>query len=103
MSWEVEFIDAAMRDMRKLDGSQRALVLKAIERVRKDPTAEGHGKPLGNKGGADLVGLFKIKLCKSGIRVVYQLVEVDGVMRIVVVGMRTDGEVNREAARRLGR
>lgn len=103
MSWEVEFIDAAVRDMRKLDGMQQALVLKAIGKVREDPTAQGYGKPLGNRGGADLAGLFKIKLRKSGIRVVYQLVEVDGVMRIVVVGMRTDGEVYREAAKRLGR
>ena len=103
MNWEVEFIDEAVRDMRKLDGSQRALVLKAIEKVKRDPTAEGYGKPLGNKGGADLVGLFKIKLRKGGIRVVYQLVEIDGVMRIVVVGMRTDDGVYREAARRLGR
>lgn len=103
MSWEVVFLDEAVRDMRKLDGSQRALVLKAIGKVRENPTAQGYGKPLGNKGGTDLVGLFKIKLRKSGIRVVYQLVEVNGVMRIVVVGMRTDDEVYREAAKRLGR
>lgn len=103
MNWEVEFIDEAVRDMRKLDGSQRALVLKAIEKVKRSPTAEGYGKPLGNRSGADLVGLFKIKLRKCGIRVVYQLVEIDGVMRIVVVGMRADDEVYREAARRLGR
>ncbi|WP_165173482.1 type II toxin-antitoxin system RelE/ParE family toxin [Adlercreutzia sp. ZJ242] len=103
MSWEVEFLDEARRDMRRLDGAQRVLALKAIRKVRQDPTAEGYGKPLGNKGGTDLAGLFKIKLRKSGIRVVYQLVEVDGVMRIVVVGMRTGDEVYREAARRLGR
>ena len=96
-------MDEAVRDMRKLDGSQRALVFKAIEKVREDPTAEGYGKPLGNKSEANLVGLFKIKLRESGIRVVYQLVEVDGVMRIVIVGMRTEDEIYREAARRLER
>jgi mRNA interferase RelE/StbE len=103
MSWEVEFLDEARRDMRKLDGSQRALVLKAIRKVQQDPTANGYGTPLGNKSGSSLAGLFKIKLRKSGIRVVYQLLEVDGAMRIVIVGMRADNEVYLEAARRLGR
>jgi len=100
MRWEVEFIDEARRDMRRLDGSQRALVLKAIGKVQQDPTARGYGTPLDNRGGTDLTGLFKIKLRKGGIRVVYQLLEVNGVMRIIIVGMRADGEVYRETARR---
>lgn len=103
MNWEIEFIDEARRDMRKLDGPQRMLVLKAIRKVQQDPTADGYGTPLGNRSGTNLAGLFKIKLRKSGIRVVYQLLEVNGVMRIVIVGMRADDEVYREAARRLGR
>ena len=101
MSWEVEFIDAARDDMQKLDGSQRLLVLKAITKVQKNPGAEGYGTALGNRGGSNLTGLFKIKLRKSGIRVVYQLIEADGVMRIVIVGMRSDEQVYRDAARRL--
>lgn len=103
MRWEVEFLEEAKRDMRRLDGSQRVLAVKAIKKVSEDPTADGYGKPLGSKGGTNLTGLFKIKLRKSGIRIVYQLVERDGVMRIVVVGMRTDDEVYREAGKRLGR
>ena len=103
MNWEVEFIDEAKRDMHRLDGSQRVLVLKAIQKVSENPTADGYGKPLGNKGGRNLAGLFKIKLRKSGLRIVYQLVERDGIMMIVVVGVRADSEVYREAAKRLGR
>lgn len=103
MTWSVEFLPEAQRDMRRLDGTQRSQVLKAINKVQKNPTSDGYGVPLGNKGGINLTGLFKIKLRKSGIRVVYQLVEVDGVMRIIIVGMRTNDEVYREAARRLTR
>ena len=103
MNWEVEFIDEAKHDMHRLDGSQRVLVLKAIQKVGENPTADGYGKPLGNKGGTNLAGLFKIKLRKSGLRIVYQLVERDGIMLIVVVGVRADSEVYREAAKRLGR
>ena len=102
MNWKVEFIDAARRDMKKLDDSQRVLVLKAIEKVRQNPTADGYETPLGSKGQTNLTGLFKIKLRKSGIRIVYQLVEVDGIMKIIVVGMRADNEVYREASRRMG-
>jgi mRNA interferase RelE/StbE len=103
MSWKVEFLDEAKRDMHRLDGSQRTLVVKAIQKVSENPTESGYGKPLGSKGGANFLGLFKIKLRKSGIRIVYQLVERDGAMLIVVVGMRTDSEVYREAAKRMSR
>ncbi|WP_165174057.1 type II toxin-antitoxin system RelE/ParE family toxin [Adlercreutzia sp. ZJ242] len=37
MSWEVEFLDEARRDMRRLDGAQRVLVLKAAREVVPDP------------------------------------------------------------------
>ena len=73
MSWEVEFIDAAKRDMCRLDGSQRILVFKALKKVQQDPTAEGYGTPLGHKGSTNLTGLMKVKLRKSGMRIVYQL------------------------------
>lgn len=100
MIWEVEFIEDALRDMRKLDGSSRALVLKAIDKVRKDPTEDGYGKPLGNKGGSNLTGLMKIKLRDAGIRVVYKLEVKDGVMKVIVVAARADEQVYREAAKR---
>lgn len=41
MTWEVVFIDEAKRDMRKLDGSQQVLVLKASKKVQGNPTTDG--------------------------------------------------------------
>ena len=83
-------------------------MIKAIEKVRTNPfpssgDAQGRrgcGKPLGNKMGYDLTGLLKIKLRDDGILVVYKLEEVDGVMKVVVIGMRSDAEVYRLAASR---
>lgn len=100
MTWEVEFIEEAQKDMRKLDGSSRVLVLKAIDKVRKDPTESGYGKPLGSKGGSNLTGLMKIKLRDLGIRVVYKIEVEDGIMKVIVVAARSDEQVYREAAKR---
>ena len=85
MTWAVAFIEDAQKDMRKLDGSSRVLVLKAIDKVRKDPTESGYGKPLGYKGGSNLTGLMKIKLRDLGIRVVYKLEIEGGIMKIIAV------------------
>ena len=54
MSWDVEYIPEAETDMDRLDGSQRKMVLKAIDKVAKNPLPVdegGYGKPLGNKHG----------------------------------------------------
>ncbi len=50
--------------------------------------------------GYNLAGLLKIKLRADGIRVVYKLEEVAGVMKVIVVGVRPDADVYRQAAMR---
>ena len=96
MSWEVLYLPEAENDLKKLDGSQRILVLKAIKKVRNNPLpqSEGsYGKPLGNKGGRNLTNLLKIKLKASGIRIVYSIVRQAEQMFIIVIGIREDEEV----------
>ena len=63
--YEVAFYPDALKDIKRLDGSQRKVVLKAIEKIRTNPLPQnegGFGKPLGNKAGTDLTGFMKIKL-----------------------------------------
>lgn len=106
MTWELEFLPEAERDLAALDAPRRMRVVKAIEKVRTNPYPAygdargrcGYGKPLGNKMGYDLAGLLKIKLRDDGIHVVYKLEEADGVMKVVIVGMRSDAEVYRQAS-----
>ena len=77
MSWEIRYLPEVLEDFRALDGSQRVLVRKAIEKVRKNPLPEtegGYGKWLGNKGASKLSGFLKIKLRGAGLRIVYDLV-----------------------------
>ena len=106
MTWEVRYTEEAKKDFAALDGSQKILVKKAIEKVQQNPlpnTEGGYGKPLGNKSGTNLTNLMKIKFRNLGIRVVYKVERVDGVMKIIVVSARTDEQVYKEAAKRQGR
>ena len=103
MNWELRFLPEAADDMEKLNRSVLPQVLKGIKKVQQNPlprTRGGYGGPLGNKSGNDLTGLFKIKFRSIGIRVVYALEEVDGVMTIVVISLRADNQVYDMAARR---
>lgn len=105
MPWIREYLPEARDDLKGLDGSVRLRVLKALDKVATNPlpssgSEPGYGKPLGNRDGTDLTGLLKVKLKRDGVRIVYKLEERDGVMLFIVIGMRTDDEVYREAARR---
>lgn len=103
MTWSIEFLDEAEKDMKKLDHSAQIQVLKGIRKVSRNPLSieeGGYGKPLGNKSGTNLTNLMKIKLKDLGIRVVYKVERVDGVMKIIVISARTDEQVYREAVKR---
>ena len=104
MTWNVEYLPEAVKDLRDLDGSQRQLVAKAIAKVSKNPLPDvegGYGKPLTNKGGNNLSGFLKIKLKASDLRIVYQLVKVEGEMLLFFIGARADEEVYNLAQKRI--
>ena len=89
--------------MKKLDHSAQIQVLKGIIKVSKHPLPPeegGYGKSLGNKSGTNLTNLMKIKFRELGIRVVYKIERVDGVMKIIVISARADERVYIEAAKR---
>ena len=103
-TWIIEYLPEARREYLRLDGSIQKQVAKMLRRVSTNPESEsagGYGKPLGNKLGRNLTGVYKIKLRSSGLRVLYVLQKVRGKMTIVIVGARADAEVYREAAKRL--
>ena len=101
MSWEIRYHPEAQKELDKLDGSVRKIVLAGIKKVSANPVSQdngGYGKPLGNKGRNNLTGYFKIKYRKIGIRVVYKLIveeKKDGTkaMYILVISARADNEV----------
>lgn len=103
MKWTVEYIKEAQKDLRKLDPYVRKLVLKAIDKTaeRPLPPPEGLGKPLGNHALSSLSGFYKIKLKNLGYRVVYELVREGNVMKIIIISVRDDEVVYKEAEHRI--
>lgn len=104
MSWNVKYLPEALEDFKKLDGNQKILIRKAIQKVCQNPlpVAEGgYGKPLGNKGGNNLSGYLKIKLRGAGLRIVYQLIRQGDNMLVIVIGAREDAEVYELADKRI--
>ncbi len=102
MSWTIEYIKEAQRDLKKLDPYNQKLILKAILKTaeRPLPPPDGVGKPLGNRANTRLHGFYKIKLRDLGYRVVYALEKQENVMRVIVISIRSDNEVYLEAERR---
>lgn len=106
MSWTVYYLKQAERDIRHLKEPAKSHIFKAIAKIAENPLPQsegGYGKPLGNKRDINLTGLLKVKLRDDGIRIVYKLERSEHGMTIIVVGVRADDAVYKEAARRMGR
>ena len=103
MSWKIEYIKEAQRDLQRLAPYNRKLILRAIEKTaeRPLPPPEGIGKPLGSHAAANLSGYYKIKLRDLGYRVVYGLIREEKTMKVIVITIRDDEAVYREAERRI--
>ncbi|MDC7291216.1 type II toxin-antitoxin system RelE/ParE family toxin [Blautia schinkii] len=103
MNYQINFLPEAIDDMKKLDNSIQPQIAKGIRKVSQKPLSTyrgGYGKPLGNKDGTDLSGLYKIKFRGIGIRVVYSVEEHNGIMTVIVVSVRADNQVYQEAEKR---
>jgi len=104
MKWNLDFHPKARVEYNALDGSPKKQVSKAIDKVLQNPLSKfegGYGNSLGNKASSKLAGCLGIKLKKTGLRVVYRLIREGGVMNIIVISIRDDDEVYKEAERRL--
>jgi len=89
--WEKRFSKEAKKDLFKFERSIQLQILAGIQKVSSNPLPEvSYGKPLGNKGGNNLTGFFKIKYKGIGIRVVYTLVMESQTMNILVISKRDD-------------
>lgn len=102
--FDVFYSEDAIDDMKKLDPSVRQRVANGIEKASYNPYPKdqgGYGKRLGNKRGFNLTGLLEIKFRGMGIRAVYELVIKEKVMEIIVVSVREDEIVFKEAFKRM--
>lgn len=104
MMFKLTFLKEAIDDYKKLDGSQRLIVDKALKRILLNPLPQkegGYGKPLGNLSQTKLAGLMKVKLKSSGLRIVYRLKRQENQVLIIIIGARADSKVYKEAQKRI--
>ena len=100
MNWKISFLEEAIEDFSNLDHSQQIEVAKALDKVKQNhlPLQEGgYGKPLGG----NLASCCKIKLKKSGIRIVYKIERLENEMIVIVIGFRRNLEVYKIAEERI--
>ncbi|MAM73142.1 type II toxin-antitoxin system RelE/ParE family toxin [uncultured Tistrella sp.] len=93
MSYELAFLDEALKEWRRLDGTTREQFKRKLkERLEnpKVPSARLHG----------VENRYKIKLRNAGYRLVYEVRERELVVLIIAIGKRERNEVYKTAARR---
>ncbi len=93
MSYDLAFLDAALKEWRKLDSQTREqFKAKLAERLQnpKVPSARLH----------DAKERYKIKLRNAGYRLVYEVRDQLLIVLVVTVGKRERNEVYKLAARR---
>lgn len=93
MSYELAFLDAALKEWRKLDHSTREqFKSKLAERLEhpKAPSARLHGSK----------ERYKIKLRNAGYRLVYEVRDKELLVLVAAVGKRERNEVYRIADKR---
>ncbi len=98
MPYKVVLTAQAAKDFRTLDGSVKEQVARQI---RKLETAPLLGEHLGNRGGLDLTGYYKLYAARKAIRIVYRIVKMEVIVEVVAIGKREDFEVYREAFKRI--
>jgi mRNA interferase RelE/StbE len=93
MSYELAFLDAALKEWRKLDNQTREqFKAKLEERLQnpKVPSARLHGAK----------ERYKIKLRNAGYRLVYEVRDQQLIVLVVAVGKRERNEVYKVAEKR---
>ena len=93
MTYELGFVEEALKEWRKLDANTREpFKSRLAERLEnpKVPSARLHG----------VKERYKIKLRSAGYRLVYEVRDKDVLVLVVAVGKRERNEVYRAAERR---
>jgi mRNA interferase RelE/StbE len=95
VAYELEFHAAALKEWQNLDNSVRLLLKKKLEKRLENPridSARLHG---------DLQHCYKIKIDKTGHRLVYQVIDDQVIVYVISVDKRDDLMAYRLAVQRI--
>ncbi|MDM8534701.1 type II toxin-antitoxin system mRNA interferase toxin, RelE/StbE family [Clostridiaceae bacterium HSG29] len=100
MKFEVIYDQRVQKDLKKLKFSKIELkkLKNKIENISKNPYSKLNGG-LGETLKGNLKGLMKFRF-DNDYRVVYKVFKQDGVMKIIIIGLRSDKEVYHKANNR---
>jgi mRNA interferase RelE/StbE len=98
LPYKVVLTAQAAQDFRALDGSVKEQVARQLRKLETTPLL---GEHLGNRGGLDLTGYYKLYAARKAIRIVYRIVAMDVIVEVVAIGKREDFHVYREAFKRI--
>lgn len=93
MSYNLEFLDEALREWRKLDANTREAFRKKLDERLENPripAAKMRGDP----------NRYKIKLARIGYRLVYEVIDTEVVVLVIAIGRRGKNAVYRIADKR---
>jgi mRNA interferase RelE/StbE len=93
MSYELEFLEPALKEWRKLDPNTREQFRKKLAERSENPHAPSarlHGS----------TNRYKIKLRSVGYRLVYEVIEKEIIVLVITVGRRERAEIYKTASRR---
>ncbi|MGL5900302.1 MAG: type II toxin-antitoxin system RelE family toxin [Lactobacillaceae bacterium] len=94
--YQIEYFEQAKKDYKSLDGSQKVIVDKAINKIKI------YGMNCGENLHGDLVGCKKLKHRKAGLRIVFRShAESVQIIEIVSIGKRDNLEVYSVASHRI--
>jgi mRNA interferase RelE/StbE len=92
MSYELEFLEPALKEWRKLDPNTREQFRKKLAEHCESPhvpSARLHGS----------TNRYKIKLRSVGYRLVYEVIEKEIIVLVITVGRRERAEIYKTASR----
>ena len=93
MSYELEFLELALKEWRKLDANTREQFRKKLKERCETP----HVPSAKLRGAKDR---YKIKLRSSGYRLVYEVVDGELVVLVIAVGKRDRSAIYESASKR---
>ena len=93
MSYDLDFLDAALKEWRKLDPNTRRQFKKKLEERCENPhvpSAKLHGA----------ANVYKIKLRSVGYRLVYEVLEEEIIVLVIAIGRRDKADFYQVAIKR---
>jgi mRNA interferase RelE/StbE len=93
MKYEIDFLDVALKEWKKLDANTREQFRRKLEQRREAPRVPSAKL-------RDAKDRYKIKLRSSGYRLIYQVEDEVLVVLVIAIGKRDKDQIYLTAARR---